>query len=46
MNHNEKQKFLFALEKMYHENPKIKKAMDNLMNKIKEMINKLPGDTK
>lgn len=44
MNHNEKQKFLFALEKMYHENPKVKKAMDNLMNKIKEMINKLPGE--
>lgn len=44
MNHNEKQKFLFALEKMYHENPKVKKAMDNLMNKIKEIINKLPGE--
>ena len=44
MNYNEKEKFLFALEKMYHENPKVKEAMDKLMDKIKEMMDKLPGD--
>tara|TARA_R100001163_G_scaffold43782_1_gene33027 strand:- start:2406 stop:2543 length:138 start_codon:yes stop_codon:yes gene_type:complete len=44
MNHNEKQKFLFALEKLYHENPKVKEAMDKLMDKIKEMVDKLPGE--
>mgnify|MGYP003147611470 CR=1 FL=1 len=42
MNHNEKEKFLFALEKLYYENPKVKEAMDKLMNKIKEMVDNLP----
>ena len=45
MDHNDKQKLLFAFDKLYHENPEVKKAVDTLNKKIKELMDyKLPGE--
>ena len=45
MKHNDKQKLLFAIEKLYFENPQVKKAMDKLFKKVEEAVDyKLPGE--